>query len=95
MALPNYYKKLLSTGLLWTLVFLSFIWGYNWVVMKVALNDSGPFDFAALRCVLGALSLILVLLVMRKRAWPKNIGAIFFSWFISNSRLHWFCSVGA
>ena len=78
MALPNYYKKLLSTGPLWTLVFLSFIWGYNWVVMKVALNDSGPFDFAALRSVLGALSLILVLLVLRKRFWPKNIGAIFF-----------------
>jgi drug/metabolite transporter (DMT)-like permease len=36
---------------------LSLIWGYNWVVMKIALHDSGPFTFAALRGTLGALVL--------------------------------------
>ena len=36
------------------LMFLCLIWGYNWVVMKNALRFSSPFDFAALRTILGA-----------------------------------------
>ncbi len=40
------------------LVILSLIWGYNWVVMKVALRDCGPFTFAALRAMLGAFVLL-------------------------------------
>ncbi len=40
---------------------LSLIWGYNWVVMKVALRDCGPFTFAALRGMLGAFVLLPVL----------------------------------
>jgi drug/metabolite transporter (DMT)-like permease len=40
------------------LIFLSLIWGYNWVVMKVALRDCGPFTFAALRAMLGAFVLL-------------------------------------
>lgn len=40
---------------------LSLIWGYNWVVMKVALAHASALDFAGLRTVLGALVLFLVL----------------------------------
>lgn len=43
------------------LLVLSAIWGYNWVVMKLALRDAGPFTFAALRTGLGTLALFLVL----------------------------------
>ncbi len=48
------------------LALLSAIWGYNWVVMKSALADAGPLTFTALRSVLGAFSLFLVMLWQRK-----------------------------
>jgi NADPH2:quinone reductase len=48
-------SALLALGL------LSLVWGYNWVVMKEALRFSGPFAFASLRCLLGALALAPVL----------------------------------
>lgn len=48
------------------LVLLSLIWGYNWVVMKDAGNYAGPFVFAALRTVVGTLSLFAVLLWRRQ-----------------------------
>ncbi|MFI4927451.1 MAG: DMT family transporter [Burkholderiales bacterium] len=54
------------------LAVLTFIWGYNWVVMKVALAYSGPFVFAALRTSLGGLCLLLLLLLARKPFWPTR-----------------------
>ncbi|MEJ2167518.1 MAG: DMT family transporter [Desulfobacterales bacterium] len=56
------------------LIVLSLIWGYNWVVMKEALLYAGPFEFAALRTLLGALSLFVVVLLMRKPLRPKKFG---------------------
>lgn len=56
------------------LIALAVIWGYNWVVMKVAVQDSPPFDFAALRAFLGAVSLFMVMLVLRKPLKPTAIG---------------------
>jgi drug/metabolite transporter (DMT)-like permease len=44
-------------GAMAALILLALIWGYNWVVMKIALRDCGPFTFAALRSMLGALVL--------------------------------------
>jgi EamA-like transporter family len=35
------------------LVIVCLIWGYNWVVMKIALQYSQPFTFAALRSFFG------------------------------------------
>jgi drug/metabolite transporter (DMT)-like permease len=43
------------------LVILTIIWGYNWVVMKSALDYAGPFQFAALRTFFGALVLFVVM----------------------------------
>jgi len=48
------------------LMFLCLIWGYNWVVMKNALHFSSPFDFAALRTILGAVCLFIVMLILKK-----------------------------
>ena len=42
------------------LAVLSILWGYNWVVMKVALAHAPALDFAGLRTVLGALVLFIV-----------------------------------
>ncbi len=54
------------------LVVLSLIWGYNWVAMKVALRDCGPFTFAALRAGLGTLVLLPVLSLRRGLAIPEE-----------------------
>lgn len=45
---------------------LTLIWGYNWVVMKVAVQFASPFQFAAMRTVFGALVLF-VLIALTKR----------------------------
>jgi len=55
------------------LLLLVFIWGYNWVVMKVALADMGPFQFGAMRTFFGAIVLFTVLLVMKKSLRPTHI----------------------
>ena len=48
------------------LMLLTFIWGYNWVVMKNALHYAGAFQLAALRTGLGALCLFIFLGLLRK-----------------------------
>ncbi|MDX2216653.1 MAG: EamA family transporter [Oculatellaceae cyanobacterium bins.114] len=55
------------------LIALAAIWGYNWVVMKIALRDAAPFDFAAIRAFFGALSLFLIMLWLRKPIKPTAI----------------------
>lgn len=61
----------------WALILLSLIWGFNWVVMKVALEDCGPFAFGALRTFLGALSLFVVLIVRGGSMLPKALAGVF------------------
>jgi len=53
---------------------LALVWGYNWVVMKVAVQYSQPFTFAAMRAFLAALLLFIVMVVMRKKLRPKGLG---------------------
>jgi len=48
------------------------IWGYSWVVMKIALRHAHPFDFAAWRVGLGSAFLfLLVKLTGRKLLLPR------------------------
>jgi drug/metabolite transporter (DMT)-like permease len=64
-------------GAITALILLALIWGYNWVVMKIALRDCGPFTFAALRSMLGALVLFPLLpLKGGSAAPPKAIAGI-------------------
>ena len=56
------------------LVLLGPIWGYGWVATKVALGYSQPLTFAALRLVLTALCLFLVLIVTRRPLRPPPLG---------------------
>lgn len=53
------------------LAFLTLVWGYNWVVMKVALQYSAPFSFAAARSLGGSLCLLLVIVLARRPFWPR------------------------
>jgi drug/metabolite transporter (DMT)-like permease len=43
------------------------IWGYSWVVMKIALRHAHPFDFAALRVAIGC-ALLFAIVKLRGRA---------------------------
>lgn len=54
------------------LIALALIWGYNWVVMKIAVRYAPPIEFAALRLLLGALVLFAVLIAMRKPLKPER-----------------------
>jgi drug/metabolite transporter (DMT)-like permease len=60
----------------WALVLLSAIWGYNWVVMKIAVQDASPVTFTALRTFLGALSLFVVLAWRRIPLAPRRLPAV-------------------
>src|SRR5690606_29302979 len=45
---------------------VALIWGYNWVVMKVALDHSGPMDFSLLRNLFGAVTLFVIIAFRRE-----------------------------
>lgn len=66
MNTPQKSPRALDGAALAALAFLTLVWGYNWVVMKVALQYSAPFPFAAARSVGGGLCLLLVLLLAGK-----------------------------
>jgi drug/metabolite transporter (DMT)-like permease len=67
-----------SAGPLLALGLLALIWGYNWVVMKVAMRYIGPLDFAALRGVLGAMLLFGLLWAVGAPLAPRNVVKTFF-----------------
>lgn len=52
------------------LFLLSLIWGYNWVVMKEVMRYVDPFDFTAMRTLLGAGALFAVLVLTRRPLRP-------------------------
>jgi drug/metabolite transporter (DMT)-like permease len=56
------------------LVLLAFIWGYNWVVMKIGLAYAEPVTFAALRTFLAALGLLVMLAILRRPLRPVAVG---------------------
>lgn len=55
------------------LALLVLIWGYNWVVMKVGVRYSSPFEFAALRAMLGAVSMFGVMVFLRRPLRPRAL----------------------
>ena len=50
-------------GALWALAAMVLIWAYSWIVMKQVLRYAGPFDFAAMRYLGGAVVLFALLLL--------------------------------
>lgn len=63
-------------GALIALAVLTLIWSFNWVVMKWAMRFVGPFDFSALRYVLGTLTLFAVLLIRKRSLRPPPLGPV-------------------
>lgn len=68
-------KKLLANG---QLILASAIWGLAFVAQRVGMGSVGPFMFGAARYMLGALTLYLLIRVMRLRGQdiPITKGAI-------------------
>ena len=52
------------------LVAMVLIWGYSWVVMKIALRHAHPFDFAALRIAIGC---ALLFAIVKFRGRPLRL----------------------
>ena len=50
---------------------LAVIWGYNWVIMKVATQYAPPFEFAAWRLLGGAALLFAVMFAIRRPLRPQ------------------------
>ncbi|MDP1766364.1 MAG: DMT family transporter [Methylotenera sp.] len=65
-------KKIVFKAFL-ALFILTLIWGYNWVVMKLAVQYASPFQFAALRTFLGALILFLVIFLTKRPLALKEL----------------------
>jgi drug/metabolite transporter (DMT)-like permease len=61
------------SGPLIALTLLALIWGYNWVVMKVAMQYVGPMQFAALRGTFGAVLLFGLLLALDVPLKPRHV----------------------
>lgn len=58
------------------LAVLTAIWGYNWVVMKVALADSPALTFSAMRSLGSGAALFGVLVVLRQPLRPARGGSL-------------------
>src|SRR5690606_30839729 len=52
---------------------LAVLWGYNWVVMKLALEYSGAIDFAVLRVGLGVMIMFALLAALRVPLKPRHV----------------------
>jgi len=50
------------------------VWGYNWVVIKVATEDASPFVLVAIRMVLGAVALFAITALARRSLKSPPVG---------------------
>jgi len=70
--------RLTIPGLVW--LFLAFLWGTTWLVVRVGLEDLPPFTFAGVRFLLAAILLTVIAMVRRIRLptapsdWAMMVG---------------------
>jgi drug/metabolite transporter (DMT)-like permease len=65
-------KKASSAPVVLATVAMIVIWGYSWVVMKIALRHAHPFDFAALRVAFGCVLLFAMVKVRGRTLWLRD-----------------------
>lgn len=53
---------------------LALVWGYNWIVIKVATADASPFVLVAIRMVLGSAALFVISVLARRPLKSPPIG---------------------
>ena len=54
------------------LILLTLVWGYSWVLIKLAVARAGPFSLAAHRAFVAALALFLVLKLLGRPLRPSH-----------------------
>jgi len=54
------------------MVFITFVWGYSWVLNKLALEAAGPFTFSAYRMTIASGCLLLALALTRRSLKPTR-----------------------
>ncbi|GAC1539343.1 MAG: DMT family transporter [Candidatus Velthaea sp.] len=57
-------------------IVLAMIWGYNWVVIKVATHDADAFSVSALRGIFGAVCLFAALMLTRRPLTSPPVGPV-------------------
>lgn len=62
--MPN--SSLTSAKPVLALALLCVVWGYAWVVLKIALRYAGVFDFTGLRTIASAVLLFIIVIAMRR-----------------------------
>jgi drug/metabolite transporter (DMT)-like permease len=67
------------------LVFLTLIWGGNWIVMKLALERAHPVVLNVERTALAVLALFVVLAWQRRPFWPTSWTAVFVTGFFQTT----------
>lgn len=65
-------RKKLAGNLM--LLLTALIWGVAFVAQSVSMDFIGPFTFNGIRSIIGGLSLLPVLAVLRRRGAPKPVG---------------------
>tara|TARA_B100000035_G_scaffold315425_1_gene336076 strand:+ start:37921 stop:38814 length:894 start_codon:yes stop_codon:yes gene_type:complete len=73
--MQNSFKRKLFPIL--SVVLMTFFWGYNWVVMKQAVQLVGPWEFAFIRNFFGAIILLFILALTQKSLKIINIKFVF------------------
>ena len=58
------------------LVAVWIFWGINWPIWKLALRDTGPVEFIALRAVVTSALLVLALAALRRPLVPRPLGPL-------------------
>ena len=60
-------------GAVFALIGTILLWGYSWIVMKQVMAHAGPFDFAALRYLIGAAILFVALMLSGQSLRPPPV----------------------
>ncbi|MGV8923407.1 MAG: DMT family transporter [Thermomonas sp.] len=60
-------------GAVFALIGTILLWGYSWIVMKQVMAHAGPFDFAALRYLIGAAILFAALMLSGQSLRPPPV----------------------
>jgi drug/metabolite transporter (DMT)-like permease len=69
-------KKNTTIKALAALFLLTLIWGYNWVVMKLAIQFASPFQFAAMRTFSGAIILFIIMAATKRSLAVKEFSTM-------------------
>ncbi|HEU0196813.1 MAG TPA: DMT family transporter [Nevskiaceae bacterium] len=67
-------RSTINRAALLAILVLTIIWSLNWTVGKLAMRDSGPFMFSALRFIVGTAGLFIILAILRRPLKPTPWG---------------------